>query len=88
MICVEYIFVQSSSPLDREVKMDLMLVNMKNNLFPLISTIILPKVLTLCYPVHLETLAVIYWNSCVALKCQKKQKQIEVSQLHKIMVVM
>ena len=33
-----------------------MLVNMKNNIFPLISTIILPKVLTLYYAVHHETL--------------------------------
>ena len=59
-----------ASPLDSdEVKIDLMLVNMKDNIFPLISTIILPKVLTLCYPVDLDTLAVIYWNSYVALTC-------------------
>ena len=38
--------------------------------------------LTLSYPVHIETLAMIYWNSCVAPTCQKK------SQLYKIMVVM
>ena len=71
---VEYILTESASPLDRdEVKMDLVLVNMKNNIFPLISTIILPKVLILCYPVHIETLAVIFWNSCVELKCQKEK---------------
>ena len=35
-------------------------VNEKNGIFYLISTIILPKVLIMCYPVRLETLAVIY----------------------------
>ena len=66
--------------------MDLMLVSMKNYICPLIFTIILPNVLTLRYPMHIETLAVIYWNSRVALTC--KNKTIDVSQLYKIMVVM
>ena len=58
--CVTYILTRFASPLDRdELKMDLMHVNMKSDIFPLISTIVLPKVLTLCYPGHLETLAVI-----------------------------
>ena len=48
-INIDYILTKSSSPLDRnEIKMDLMLVNMKN-IFPLISTI-------MCYPAHPETL--------------------------------
>ena len=67
--CVEDILTKNASPLDRDkVTMDLMLINMKNDTFFLISTIILPKMFTLCYPVNLETLAVIYWNSCVALR--------------------
>ena len=64
-----------------------MLVNMKYDIFPLISIIIFRKVLTLCYPVHLEMLAVIYSNSYVALKYQT-EKLIDVSQLDEIMVVM
>ena len=68
---------KSASPLDRdEAKMDLMLVNLFR-----------PKVLTLCYPVHIETLAVIYWNSRVALMFQR-EKVIGVSRLHKVMIVM
>ena len=39
--------------------------------------------LTLSCPVHIETLAMIYWNSCVAPTCQKEK-----SQLYKIIVVM
>ena len=50
-----------------------MLVNRKNDIFPPISTIILPKVLTLCYPVHLETLAVFIQNTCVALNIKAKK---------------
>ena len=38
--------------------MDLMLANMKNNIFRLISTVIIPELFTLCYPIHIETLAV------------------------------
>ena len=72
--CVKCILTRYTPQLDREeVKMDLMLVNMKSDLFPLISTIILPKVLTLCYPLHFETLTVIYWNSCVTLTLSKDQ---------------
>ena len=59
-----------------------MLVNTNNNIFSL-TVIILSKILTLCYPVHIETLAMIYLNSCVALKYQR-EKLIDVSQLHKI----
>ena len=60
---MEYNLTKSASQLDRdEIEMDLMLVNMENNIYLLISTIILPKVLILCYSVHLETLGAIYWN--------------------------
>ena len=57
------------SPQDRdEVKLDMMLANMRNVVFPLVSTIVLPKVSTLCCPLHLKTLAGIYWNLCVKEK--------------------
>ena len=70
-ICVHYILTRSFSPLDHdEVKTNLMLASMmKNNTFPLISTIILPNVLTMFYSVHLQTLAEICRISCGALKC-------------------
>ena len=43
-------FTRRGSLLDRsEVKMDLMLFNMKNNIFSLISAIIIPNEFTLCY---------------------------------------
>ena len=72
-IRVEYILANIASPLDRdEVILDMMLTNMKNDLFPLIPTIIFPKGLTPCFPVHLDTLVVIYWNSCVALEYHRK----------------
>ena len=50
-ICAnEYILNNSASPVDwDEVKMDLMLVNMKRKIFILISTIVLPKLLAMCY---------------------------------------
>ena len=67
--------------------MDPMLVNMKNDILPLISVIILPKVLTLYHPVHIETLAAIYWKSFVALNFQR-EKSVDVSQLYKIMEAM
>ena len=87
-ICVWYILARNASPRDRdEVKTDLMLAAMKNKIFPLISITDLLKVLTLCYQVHLEMLVLIYWNSWVALKCQR-EKSIDASQLYKIMVVM
>ena len=63
-------------------KMDLMLADMKNSILTLKSTIILLKMLTPCYPIHIETLAVIYWNPCVALKC-RREKSVDVSQLYK-----
>ena len=54
------ILIRSASLEDRDdAKMDLVFANMKIDIFPLTYTIILPKVLTLCHPVHLETLAVI-----------------------------
>ena len=39
--------------------MELMLVNNKYDIFIRMSTSIFPKVLTLWYPVHIKTLAVI-----------------------------
>ena len=56
--------------------MDLMLIDMKNNIFPQIVTTILPKVLTLHFSVHFEILDVIYWNSCVALNWVKENNQL------------
>ena len=48
-MCVESILTRSaSSPDYDEVTTDLMLTNMKNNIFPLLSTIIFPKMLILC----------------------------------------
>ena len=65
---------RSASPLDHnEVNMDLMLVNMKKNIDPLISTTIFQEVFILCYLVHLETLAAIYWNSYVPLKYEREK---------------
>ena len=53
-ICVDCILTRS------EVKTDLMIANMKHNIIPSIFTIILPNVLTLCYPLHSETSTAIY----------------------------
>ena len=79
-ICVEHVLTRSVLPLDRdEVKTDLMLTNMKNDLCPLISTIVPKKILTLCYPVYFETLAVIYWISCVTLKNQREKSLTYIS---------
>ena len=48
-IYAAYILTRRASSLDRdEVKTGLILANMKNITFPLISIIILPSVLTLC----------------------------------------
>ena len=69
-MCVGYIFARSaSSPQRDEVRTEWMLLSMENNVFPLISNIILPKVSTLLYPVQPEMLAVIYWNLYLVLKC-------------------
>ena len=57
-----------------------------DDIFPLISTIVILNVLTLCFPVYLIRLAVIHWNSYAALKCQGER--IDVSQLYKLMVAM
>ena len=69
-MCVGYISARSvSSPHRDEVTTDPMLLNMKNNTLSLIINIIFQKVLTLIYYVQPETLAVIYWNLYVVLKC-------------------
>ena len=52
----------------------------------MISTINLPKVIGLCYPVHIETVDVTYWNSRAVVKYERG-KTIVVSQLYKIMAV-
>ena len=56
---------------------------MKNGIFPLISNTILPKLLTLIYHAQPETLAVIYQNRYVALKCYI-EKWNDVSELYKL----
>ena len=46
-ICVNPILTRWASPPDRDgIKTDLMLANMKNDIFPLISTIVLPRLYT------------------------------------------
>ena len=51
-MCIEYIFARGvSSPHHDEVTTDPMLLSMGNNIFPLISHIILQKVLTVLSPV-------------------------------------
>ena len=78
---VEYILTRNASPLVRDdVKTNLMLANMKNDIFPLISAIIFPKV-------HIELMAVIHWNSWSALKCQR-ETSIDISRFYKITIVM
>ena len=60
-ICVVYILPKRASPQGRdEIEMNLMLINMKNNICRLISNIIVPEVLALYYPVHIETLVMNY----------------------------
>ena len=69
-MCVDYILARIVLSPDREeLTAGLMITNIKINIFPLISTIFIPTVLTLCYLAHIETLAVIYQNLYVALKC-------------------
>ena len=83
-ICIEHILTRNASPLDRdEIKIDLMLTNMKSNIFPLISTIILTKVLTPFYSVHHEMLTVIYWNFVCDTIMSKIKINQHVSQLYK-----
>ena len=53
-----------------EVKAELMFANREDNIFLIISIIILPRVFTRYHPVHFETLAVIHWKICAALRCQ------------------
>ena len=79
-------FWQSASPLYRDgVKTDLIPTTMINDMFPLTSAIILPKVLTLCYLIHLETLAGIDWIR--AWHWNIKEKSIDISQLEHIMII-
>ena len=60
---VEYSLTRSASLLDDiELTPGVILADMKSNIFPLISTIIHPKVLNLCYQVELETSFVICRN--------------------------
>ena len=83
-ICVRYMFTRStSSPHHDEVTTDPVLLNIKNAIFYLISNIILPKVLSLLYPVQHEKLAVIYWNLYVVPKYHI-EKWIDVSELNKL----
>ena len=68
-MCVGYFFVRSASlPRRDEVTTGPTVLNMTNNIFPLVSNVIIPKVLTLFYSAHYETLAVVYWNLYVVLK--------------------
>ena len=60
-MCVGYTFVRRTlSSNHDEVTMDLMLLNVTNDVFLLISHIILPKVFTMQYPVQPGRLAEIY----------------------------
>ena len=62
-VCVGYIFARSASLLHRKkVTTNPMHPNMKDNIFHITSSIILPRLLNLRYPVQPETLAVSYWN--------------------------
>ena len=84
LMYVGYIFARSvSSPHCDGVTIDPLLLNMKNIIFPLISSIILPKMLTLLYPLQPETLAVVYWNLYVVLE-YNIEKWIDVSELPKL----
>ena len=73
--CVENILSKGvSSPDGEEHATSLVFANMKNDIFPQISNMILLNVLTLCRPVKLETSSVIDWNMYVALQCNIKSK--------------
>ena len=63
-----------------------MFLNMKNNIFPLISKIILSEVLTFFYLIQSERLAVIFRNQYAILKCYI-EKWIDVSELYKLTVL-
>ena len=67
--------------------MDLMPANTKNDIFLLSFTIILSRMLTVCYPTQFEAFDCDLLNSCVALKCQR-EKDTDVSQQCKIMAAM
>ena len=53
---------RTSSTYANELTTGLTLVNMKNIIFPIISITVLPKMVTLCHHIELETLSLIYWN--------------------------
>ena len=58
---IGYIFaISASSPHRDEVTTDLMLTNRKTDIFPLISSVILPNVLTLFNHVQPEILVTVY----------------------------
>ena len=82
-MCVRYIADKSApSPHHDEVTTDSILLNMKNDMFLLVSNIILSKMLTLLYPVQPESLAVIYLNMYVVIRCYIG-KWIDVPKLYK-----
>ena len=66
---LQYILVtNASSWISDEPTTIPMLVNKGTGIFPLTSTIIFEKVLSLCYMVQLEKSPVIYWDGYVALQ--------------------
>ena len=65
-----------------------MFASTKKSIFPLISTIILPKVFTLLNPMKPDTLVVLYRNMYVALKVtQKKNCRISVIKSYVVVLV-
>ena len=75
IMCVRYIFSRSASSPHRDYIMtDPILPNMIDAKFPLISTIIILRVLNLLYPIQPETLGVIHWNPYVVLNVTSKNE--------------
>ena len=84
-ICIRYISAWSTLSLHcDELSMDPMVLNRKYDIFPRISTVILPKVLARLYHVQPEMLAMIYWNLYAILICYI-EKWVDLSELYKIM---
>ena len=83
-MCCEYISKRASSSGGDDLTAGPMQTKVKDNIFLLISTIILLKVLTLCCPVQIETPCVSYWYNYVALYFYKEM-WIDVSPLYKNM---
>ena len=84
-MCGRYIILTEAPcrhPAMKKVTADPTLLNLKNDIFPLIKNIIIPKVLTLLYLVQPKMLAVIYWNLYV-VETWYIEKLIDVSELHK-----